>query len=310
MNIIFMGTPDFSVPSLQAISDLDFIDIRLVVTSPDKPRRSQKSDPIPTPVKIKAKELGLNVLEVEDVKEPDFAKTIETYTPDVIVVVAFRILPEQVFTLAKKGTFNLHASLLPKFRGAAPINWAIMQGETKTGVTTFFIEKKVDTGEMILQKEIPIEPDATASDLAKALSVLGAEAVVETLTRIEEDRVQLQQQDNSLASKAPKLFKENTQLNWAQPPEQVVNFVRGLADRPTAWTVFNGKSVKIFKAKIYSDSPILDEPGKWLVQNDKLVIACTDGAVEILSLQLEGKKRLSASDFLRGYRLNGNERFE
>jgi methionyl-tRNA formyltransferase len=305
-----MGTPQFSVPSLLAISKLSFATIKLVVTSPDKPRRSQNSEPIPTPVKLKARELGLDVLEVEDVKDPEFAKTITTYNPDVIVVVAFRILPEQVFSIPTKGTFNLHASLLPKFRGAAPINWAIMKGEQKTGVTTFFIEKKVDTGEMILQKELSIGSETTATQLAEELSVIGAEAVAESLEQIHENRVQLQIQDSSLASKAPKLFKDNTRIEWNRHPEDVVNFIRGLAERPTAWTEFDGKMVKLFKASV-SDEPASNiSPGTWLVENGRLKVACLNGAIEVNSLQMEGKKRLQASDFLRGYRLQGNERFD
>lgn len=305
-----MGTPEFAVPSLQAVLELDFAKLKLVVTSPDKPRRSAKSKPIPTPVKSFAFEHELEVLEQEDVKDPEFAKKLAKYEPDVIVVVAFRILPEPVFSLARKGTFNLHASLLPKFRGAAPINWAIINGEEKTGVTTFFIDRKVDTGEMILQKEVAIGLETTASELSVALSKLGAEAVKETLIRIEENKVELQKQDNSLACKAPKLFKENTQINWAQSPKNVVNFIRGLSERPTAWTTFNQKLVKIFSAKPAPEINGAVEPGSWLLEDGRFFVFCKEGAVEILSLQFEGKKRLSASDFLLGYRKNGNERFE
>ncbi|NTW50339.1 MAG: methionyl-tRNA formyltransferase [Chlorobiales bacterium] len=312
MNVIFMGTPDFSVPSLKKIiqSDLN-ITLSLVVTSPDKPRQNARSEPQPTPVKRAALELGLPVLEVEDIKSPEFAAKIREAQPDVIVVVAFRILPEQVFTIPTKGTFNLHASLLPKYRGAAPINWAIINGDKESGVTTFFIQQKVDTGTMILQRKTAIGENETATELAVRLADIGAEAVVETLRMIAQNQVQPAFQDDALATKAPKLTKENTRIEWGKSATRVFDFIRGLADRPTAWTMFEGKMVKI-----YSAAPCAHRetdsvaPGTWLIRDGKLMASCGNEPLEVLSLQIEGKNRMSSTDFLRGYRPHGKERFE
>ncbi len=307
MKLVFMGTPEFAVPSLKKIVETGF-EISLVVTSPDKPRRSANDDPEPTPVKKTAHALGLRVLEVEDIKSPDFEQAIRNVAPDVIVVVAFRILPKEIFTIPTKGTFNLHASLLPKYRGAAPINWAIINGETETGVTTFFLQEKVDTGNMILKKSLTIQPNEVATELAARLSELGAEAVVETLKLIETDSVHLIQQDDSLATKAPKLTKENTRIDWAKPARNVFNFIRGLSERPTAWTTLDDKQVKIYRAALFSETEV-GEVGKWILGDETLYVQCQSGLVEILSLQQEGKKRMRVSDFLRGYRAKGTEKF-
>jgi methionyl-tRNA formyltransferase len=262
-------------------------------------------------VKRAALELGLPVLEVEDIKSPEFAAKIREAQPDVIVVVAFRILPEQVFTIPTKGTFNLHASLLPKYRGAAPINWAIINGDKESGVTTFFIQQKVDTGTMILQRKTAIGENETATELAVRLADIGAEAVVETLRMIAQNQVQPAFQDDALATKAPKLTKENTRIEWGKSATRVFDFIRGLADRPTAWTMFEGKMVKI-----YSAAPCAHRetdsvaPGTWLIRDGKLMASCGNEPLEVLSLQIEGKKRMSSTDFLRGYRPHGKERFE
>lgn len=307
-----MGTPEFAVPSLKKIVESDLnITLSLVVTSPDKPRLNARSEPQPTPVKRTALELGLPVLEVEDVKSPEFADKIRELQPDVIVVVAFRVLPPHVFSIPGKGTFNLHASLLPKYRGAAPINWAIINGDKESGVTTFFIQEKVDTGTMILQRSTPIGENETATDLAIRLSAIGAETVVETLRMIKENSVQPAFQDNALATKAPKLTRDNTRIEWGKSATDVFNFVRGLADRPTAWTMFDGKMVKIYSTIPSSETasePL--QPGKWQICDGKLLAGSGEGLLEILSLQFEGKKRMLATDFLRGYRPHGNERFE
>jgi len=307
-----MGTPQFSVPSLRkiAVSDSD-LNIKLVVTSPEKPRQSARSKPEPTPVKAAALEFGLPVYEVEDVKSPEFAETIKEISPDVIVVVAFRILPPEVFTVAKVGTFNLHASLLPKYRGAAPINWSIINGDRETGVTTFFIQKKVDTGNIILQKAIEIGESETATDLAIHLSELGGDAVLETLQMLQKGGVELQVQDHALASKAPKLFKDNTRIDWSSTAKRVNDFIRGLAQRPTAWTTMNGKSVKIFASTLADMSQVKPlAPGKWSTETGKLYVGCGEGVLEVVRLQFAGKKRMEAEVFLRGFRATGDECFE
>jgi len=307
MNLVFMGTPEFAVPSLKKIVESGF-KISLVVTSPDKPRQSAHDDPEPTPVKKTAQTLGLRVLEVQALKSPDFERAIRETHPDVIVVVAFRILPKEIFTLAQKGAFNLHASLLPKYRGAAPINWAIINGETETGVSTFFLQETVDTGNIILQKSLPIEPQEVATELAVRLSELGAEAVVETLRLIEQGNFTLIPQDESQATRAPKLTKENTRIDWTKPAREVFNFIRGLSERPAAWTTLNHKQFKIYRAALFSETAT-GEPGQWILGDNTLYVQCQSGIVEILSLQQEGRKRMPASDFLRGFRPTGSEKF-
>ncbi|WP_294347043.1 methionyl-tRNA formyltransferase [Prosthecochloris sp.] len=308
MRIIFMGTPEFAVPSLRAIAALDNeFEIVLVVTGKDKPRRSRRSKPEPTPVKKAAKELGITVFEIDDVKDPRFAGTVARYRPDVIVVAAFRILPPSVFEQARLGAFNLHASLLPRYRGAAPVNWAIINGDRETGVTTFFLRKRVDTGSIILQEKTNIGVEETAGELAGRLSVIGAGTVVTTLKLISEGKAEPLPQDETMMTKAPKLITENTRIDWAEPVDAICDFVRGLSPRPTAWTVFNHKKVKIYKA-IPSDFQLPESkqqamvPGGFSMDGNRLLVMGLDGWVEILSLQMEGKRKMNAVEFCCGFR--------
>ncbi|MCS7014272.1 MAG: methionyl-tRNA formyltransferase [Chloroherpetonaceae bacterium] len=307
LRTVFMGTPEFAVPSLRKIVASGY-EVPLVVTSPDKPRQSAKSQAEPTPVKKTAQELGLSVLEVEDLSSPEFEAALRRVEPDAIAVVAFRILPPHIFSIPKKGIFNLHASLLPKYRGAAPINWAIINGEKETGVTTFFLQEKVDTGEMIVQKRLEIFPDEVATELAARLAVLGAEAVVETLELIQQGTVKTIPQDHSQATKAPKLTKENTQINWNEPAQKVHQFICGLSERPAAWTTLEGKLVKLYRSRLV-ETHEKGEAGRWHISGNTLYVWCGEGMIEVLSLQFEGKKRLRTSDFLHGYRIKGNEKF-
>ena len=308
MRIIFMGTPEFAVPSLRAIAELDNeFEIVLVVTGKDKPRKSRRSEPEPTPVKKAAKELGITVFEIDDVKDPRFAGTVARYRPDVIVVAAFRILPPSVFEQARLGAFNLHASLLPRYRGAAPVNWAIINGEKETGVTTFFLQKKVDTGNIILRERTAIGPEETAGALVERLSVIGAGAVVKTLALIREGKVEPLRQDEAKVTKAPKLTIENTRIDWAEPVGAICDFVRGLSPRPTAWTVFNHRKVKIYKAvPAKFQLPESEEqamiPGCLAMDGNHMFVMGLDGWVEILSLQMEGKRRMNAVEFCCGFR--------
>ena len=308
MRIIFMGTPEFAVPSLRAIAkaDTDF-EIVLVVTGKDKPRKSSRSEPEPTPVKKSARELGITVLEIDNVKDPRFAGTVARYRPDVIVVAAFRILPPSVFEQARAGAFNLHASLLPRYRGAAPVNWAIINGDTETGVTTFFLQKRVDTGNIVLQEKTAIGPEETAGELAARLSVIGAGTVVKTLELIRDGKAVPQPQDESRATRAPKLTSENTRIDWAEPVDAICDFIRGLSPRPTAWTVLNHRKVKVYRA-VSADfqRPEPEEqamvPGSLSMDGNRLYVIGLDGWLEILSLQMEGKRRMSAAEFCRGFR--------
>ncbi|ARM30621.1 methionyl-tRNA formyltransferase [Prosthecochloris sp. HL-130-GSB] len=308
MRVVFMGTPAFAVPSLRAVAAAgDDIELVLVVTGKDKPRKNRRSDPEPTPVKKVARELEVPVYEVEDVREERFAATVARYHPDVIVVAAFRILPPEVYGLARLGAFNLHASLLPRYRGAAPVNWAIINGERETGVTTFFLQKRVDTGNVILRETTPIGSEETAGELALRLSEIGAGAVVKTLELIRDGKAEVMSQDERLVTRAPKLTPENTRIDWVQPVDAICDFIRGLAPRPSAWALFQHRKVKIFRALPSSfHLPEAEEqaavPGRVAVEQDRLYVMGLDGWVEVQELQMEGKKAMDAQDFCRGFR--------
>lgn len=305
-----MGTPEFAVPSLQAIAAANNeYELVLVVTGSDKPRRNKHADAEPSPVKKAALALGLPVYETDDVSSPEFAETVAACKADVIVVAAFRILPPAVYEQAASGAFNLHASLLPAYRGAAPINWAIIRGEQETGVTTFFLQKSVDTGNIILTAKTPVAPDENATDLARRLSVIGAVVVVETLHLISSGRVAVSSQDNALASRAPKLTRDNTRINWSQPVSALHDFIRGLALKPSSWTTLDGKTMKIFKASLATIAiePSTEPPGTILVNEGHLYAKGSDGWLELLSLQLEGRKPMEAAEFLRGFRHDREE---
>lgn len=305
MRIIFMGTPDFAVPSLQAIAaEKEKFEIVLVVTGRDKPRKSKHADAEPSAVKQAALALDLPVYEVDDVMHPDFAETVAGCRADAIVVAAFRILPPAVYEQASLGAFNLHASLLPAYRGAAPINWAIIKGESETGVTTFFLQQRVDTGNIILQEKTPIAPDENASELINRLSVIGARVVVDTLELIASGSAQVLSQNDALASRAPKLTRDNTRLEWSQPVSALHDFIRGLALKPAAWTTFRGKTMKIFRAAPaeLGVETVSAPAGTLVVDQGRLYVKGSDGWLELLSLQLEGRKPMEASEFLRGFR--------
>ena len=304
MRIIFMGTPEFAVPSLERLAEGGYAPVA-VVTGADKPRgRGQRLTP--TPVKEAAERLGIQtILQPTSVKDPAFASEVAALEPDVLVVVAFKILPPDVFTLAKKGAFNLHGSLLPKYRGAAPINRAVMAGETETGVTTFFLQEKVDTGNVILKKTMPVGPDETAGDVHDRMMHLGADAVLETVQRIEAGTADPQPQDDRLATPAPKLFKDDARIPWQRATADVHNHVRGLAPYPGAWTEHKGTLLKIYRTRSVGGS---GAPGTVLEADVRLVVACGEGAVEALEVQQEGKRRMAAGDFLRGYEIGEGER--
>ncbi len=314
MKIIFMGTPEFAIPSLDVLIKNNY-EITAVVTAPDEPKgRGYKI--LPPPVKVFALEHGLRVIQPENLKDENFISTLRNLAPDLIVVVAFRILPPEVFTIPPLGTVNVHASLLPKYRGAAPINWAIINGETETGITTFFINEKIDTGNIILQRKISIGPDETAGELHDKLAKLGAEVLLETVKLIENGSVQTFPQDDSLATPAPKIKKEMCQINWLEKSaQQVHNFVRGLSPNPCGFTFLSGKLVKIYRTKLptFIDVEINDaEPGEILIpeRKDKIYAVCADrNLVQILELQIEGKKRLNAEEFLRGFKLKSGDKF-
>ena len=299
-----MGTPVFAVPSLERLVENGYKPIA-VVTGPDRRRgRGQKMSP--TPVKEAALRLGIErIIQPENVKDPAFAEEIAALAADVIVIVAFRILPPAVFTQATRGAFNLHGSLLPRYRGAAPINRAVMAGAQETGVTTFFLKAKVDTGAMILQRSMPIGPDETAGEVHDRMMEIGADAVVETVRLIDAGPVATQEQDDSLATPAPKIFHEDARIVWDQPADVVHNQVRGLSPYPGAWTHHGAALLKVYRTRRVAGA---GAPGEVIEAGPRLVVACGDGAVELLMVQQEGRRRMEAATFLNGYRLESGER--
>jgi methionyl-tRNA formyltransferase len=282
-----------------------------VVTAPDKPRGRGQQVSF-TPVKECALKHSIPVLQPESLKDPQFISALQAIDADLFVIVAFRILPREVYTIPKKGSFNLHASLLPKFRGAAPINWAIITGEKESGVTTFFLQDKVDTGNIIMQARTPITNTMNAGELHDVLSQIGSEAVLKTVRMIEESTALPLPQDNTLATPAPKIFKETCRIDWNQPSEKVHNFIRGLSPYPAAWTMHRGKMIKIYTAKL-SDvrSQMAGMRSGMVSATEKtLSIKTVDGTLDILEVQQEGKKRMGVEEFLRGYKFADGDIFE
>ena len=301
-----MGTPEFAVPSLTKLVEADYTPVA-VATGPDRPRgRGQEVSP--TPVKKAAQEAGIDrILQPEDVTDPAFAEEVADLEPDVIAVVAYKILPPKVFTTATEGAFNLHGSLLPKYRGAAPINHAIMQGERETGVTTFFLEPSVDTGDMILQKRMSIGPNETAGSVHDRMKELGGQAVVETVRQIEAGTVDPQPQDDSRATPAPKIHDEDCEIPWTASADDVHNHIRGLSPYPGAWTMHGDTRLKIYETRRAEGT---GAPGTILDTNGRLVVACGDEAVEVRTIQQPGHRKLDATDFLNGYDLAEGDRLD
>ena len=242
-----MGTPDFALPSLELLLKNNYR-VAAIVTAPDKPRGRGQQVSF-TPVKQCALKHSLPLLQPESLNDAAFISSLAAFHADLFVVVAFRVLPPQVFSIPAKGAFNLHASLLPKYRGAAPINWAIINGEKESGVTTFFLREKVDTGSIILQARVAIPETMTAGELHDTLSEVGAEIVLQTVRLIETGKAQPRSQDDALSSPAPKIFKDDCRIEWNKPAAMVHNFIRGLSPHPAAWTVHDGTILKIYKAE-------------------------------------------------------------
>ncbi|MBS1536457.1 MAG: methionyl-tRNA formyltransferase [Bacteroidetes bacterium] len=297
MNIIFMGTPEFAAPSLRAIHQQ--FGVSAVVTIPDKPQgRGLKLTP--SAVKIAALELGLPVLQPESLKSEEFRSEIESLRPDIIVVIAFRILPSAIYTLASLGAFNIHGSLLPKYRGAAPINWAIINGEKESGVTSFLLNNKVDTGKILLKRSCEISDSMTAGELYNSLMPLAAEIAVETCGLLLDGKAVPIPQDDSIATPAPKLFRENCAIDWSKTASEVRNFVRGVNPAPIAWVLWDNKRLKIYSVEI--DNRKLPS-GIWRIEQGKFIVGCGDETcVSLIEIQHEGKPKMNVEVFLRGYR--------
>lgn len=303
LRIIFMGTPEFAVSSLQKLVESGST-IVAVVTAPDKPA-GRGLQLTPSPVKQYALSQGIPVLQPEKLKNPAFLEELRSYNADLQIVVAFRMLPEVVWNMPPKGTFNLHASLLPLYRGAAPINWAIINGETQTGVTTFFLQHEIDTGNIIFQETEPIHENDTVGTLYERLMQKGAELVVRTVQAVEADNYpQIPQPEAAVAKPAPKIFKETCEIQWDQPAEAIRNFVRGLSPYPSAWTTLNGKICKVFKVSVAQNESSEREIGRYVTDHKSFLhFKTANGWVAIEELQLEGKKRMGIEEFLRGAKL-------
>lgn len=302
MKIVFMGTPDFAVASLDALVKANF-EVVAVVTAADKPAgRGQKLHE--SAVKKYAVEHNIPVLQPEKLKNTAFLAELKSYQADLQVVVAFRMLPEVVWAMPEKGTINLHGSLLPQYRGAAPINHAIINGEKESGVTTFFLTHTIDTGDIILSDSVAIDDDESAGDLHDKLMDVGAKLLVKTVTKIESgDYTEQPQPKGDDLKHAPKIFKEDCKINWNNPSQQVYNQIRGLSPYPTAFTFLNDKTLKVFKSEIENITPEI-KAGEFSTDGKTfLKFATADGFIKLLDIQFEGKKRMLIADFLRGMRL-------
>ncbi|MBK7230387.1 MAG: methionyl-tRNA formyltransferase [Ignavibacteriales bacterium] len=301
MKIVFMGTPDFAIPSLKILLKNNH-QILAVVTTTDKERgRGQKVTF--TAVKQFAVENNIPVYQPEKLKgNNEFVEQMKSLNPDLFVVVAFRILPKEVFDIPKFGSFNLHGSYLPKYRGAAPIQWALINGDEETGLTTFKLAEKVDTGNIYLQEKVKINPDDNFETLHDRMSLVGAELVYKTVTMIESGNIELQAQDNSLASPAPKITKETCLIDWSKPASEIHNLVRGLSPHPVAYFLHNNKVIKIYKTEIVKDLNL--KPGEIHQTKTELIIGCGKDSLLILEIQQEGKKKMQTEEFLRGYKFS------
>lgn len=306
-----MGTPAFAVSSLQKLHDAGY-DIAAVVTTPDKPA-GRGLLPKPSLVNLYAQDHKLSLIQPVSLKDPDFISMLKSLKADLFVVVAFRMLPEVVWSLPAQGTINLHASLLPQYRGAAPINHAIINGEKTTGVTTFLIDHEIDTGKILMQREIPISFTDTAGELHDRLMVKGSELLLQTVDAIRSKDIKPIDQnkllsENQFLKKAPKLTKEDCRINWVMSSERVYNLIRGLSPYPAAFTHLFSPDGPALQLKIYSAIPssktIYCEPGDMIAEdNRRLFIATGNGIIELLEVQLAGKSRMKVSDFLNGFRI-------
>jgi methionyl-tRNA formyltransferase len=305
LNLVFCGTPQFAVPALAKLVAAGF-DVQLVVTQPDRPK-GRGLELIPSPVKRCALESGLPISQPERIKtDEDFRNQLTRLKPDAIIVVGYgRIVPQWMLELPVFGNINLHASLLPKYRGAAPIQWAIARGETVTGVSTMKIDSGLDTGDILLQQKIPIASDDTAETLSPKLAAIGADLTVETLRGLQTGSIQPRPQDDSRATLAPILKKEDGLIDFTRSANEILNRMRGFQPWPGAYTKFRGKNLQVLKASAIARAT---RPAELQIEGERLFAGCSqDTAVELLELQIEGKKRSSAADFVRGYHPRSGE---
>lgn len=291
-----MGTPEFAVPGLKKMIDND-LSVVGVITAPDKPQgRGKKLKG--SAVKQYAERMGLHILQPTNLKDPKFINELKQLNADLFIVVAFRMLPREVWEMPREGTFNLHASLLPQYRGAAPIHWAIINGEKETGLTTFFLKHEIDTGNIILQEKEPILDDDTTGSLYLRLMNKGADLILKTVQKIERGQIKtISQSDTSPLKEAPKIHKDTARINWSQPNESIRNFVRGMNPFPSAWTEINGNYYKVHEVKNHTE---MIKPGELKIENKRAYIGCLNGSVELISIQPQGKRQMYINEFLAG----------
>jgi methionyl-tRNA formyltransferase len=302
LRIIYMGTPEFAVPALEKLVAAGW-NVIAVITAPDKPQgRGQKL--VGSPVKEAAERLDIPVLQPTNLKDPGFQEELKELAADLQIVVAFRMLPEAVWDMPPLGTFNLHASLLPNFRGAAPINWALIQGEQETGVTTFFLQHEIDTGNILFQEKVAILPEDNLGSLYEKLMGLGADLVLRTVAAIASKDIHPLPQDEALAiHKAPKIFKETGKIDWTASATSIHNLIRGLSPYPGAWTELQGKTCKIFTSTTLEGKLSGKAPGEWASDfKTYLHFQCGQGILVVQELQVEGKKRMKVDELLRGWK--------
>jgi methionyl-tRNA formyltransferase len=304
--ILFMGTPEFAVPSLEILLKHDDSVIG-VVTQPDRPKGRGKQ-PAPPPLKIFAEAHQLSVLQPERVRSPEFLELFRRLAPDLVVVVAFgQILPKEMLEQPRLGCINVHPSLLPKYRGAAPLNWTILRGEKKTGVTIMQMDEGMDSGDILLQEETAIGDQETVGELHDRLAVRGAQLLMETIRMIEAGAIRRIPQDHAAATFAPRLKKEDGLISWEADVQGIVRLIRGLSPTPCAYTFFDGKIMRIFRA-VETDTTSPAPPGTLSISGNELLVSASNGMVSLLDVQLEGKKRMPVQEFLRGFRLKPGDR--
>lgn len=303
LRIVFLGTPDFAAASLKKLVE-NHVNVVAVITAPDKPKGRGKKLGI-SAVKAYALEVDLPVLQPTNLKSSEFLEELKSYRADLQIVVAFRMLPVAVWDMPSLGTFNLHASLLPQYRGAAPINWAIINGEKETGITTFFLKHEIDTGEIIFQEKEPIHEDDNVGSLYERLMKKGADLVLKTVKAIEaEDYPKVPQNTDQQIKYAPKIFREDCKIDWQQKSETIRNFIRGLSPYPSAWTKLHDKTLKVFEVKPANEGTNKPIGAFYSDGKNYIRVNTKDGTLDVLDLQLEGKKRMKVEDFLRGYPFN------
>lgn len=302
LRVVFMGTPHFAVPTLQILQDAGYT-IAGVVTTPDKLGGRGMKQVIVSPVKQFALDNQLPLAQPEKLRDPSFLSQLDEWKADIQVVVAFRMLPEIVWNKPPLGTINLHSSLLPAYRGAAPIQWAIINGEKETGITTFRLKHEIDTGSILLQERMPILDSDNASSLHDRMMHRGAGLMLATIDSVVQNSIQEYPQKEGMVSHAPKLTRENTRLDWSQNSVNMYNMIRGLSPYPGAWTLLDEIELKIFESRITNHNPGGIIPGDLFLEGNKLFVKTLDGCIEILNLQLAGKRRMNTKEFLNGYKI-------